>query len=151
MLNLTDFINKYTGQANVGDTPQNKGQCVGLIEIWLDNLSINDPHLWGNAKDLLNNADPFKFDIIINTPQNVPEAGDIIVWNSNLGNGNGHTGIFCSGNVNNFNCFEQNDPIGSTPHAKTYDYKNVIGWLHPKSTNKYQDAIIQIKTIINSL
>ena len=34
--------------------------------------------------------------------------------------------------VNNFDCFEQNDPLGSTPHIKRYNYAYVIGWLRPK-------------------
>ena len=53
---LQSFIAQYTGIANVGDTPQNKGQCVGLIEVWLDLFNLN--HIWGNAADLLSNADP---------------------------------------------------------------------------------------------
>lgn len=132
-MTLNQFITQYTGKAGVGDTPENKGQCVGLIEVWLDNLGLNTPHLYGNAKALLQNADPSKFDIIPNSPTNVPQAGDVIVWGASWGNGYGHTGIFCSGDVNSFSCFQQNDPTGSTPHAKTYSYTGVIGWLHPKA------------------
>ena len=91
MLLFQDFLTKFNGQQNVGNTPANKGQCVGLIEEWIDNLGL--PHVWGNAKDLLANADPDAFEVIPNTPDNVPQQGDIVVFGSNFNNGDGHCGI----------------------------------------------------------
>lgn len=131
MMNLQDFIAKYTGVANVGDTPENQGECVGLIEKWTDNLGL--PHTWGNAKDLLADADSNFFDIIYNTPTGVPGAGDIFTFNGNYGAGNGHTGIVVSATTTSVELFEQNDPDGSYPHLKTYTYNDSIGWLHPKN------------------
>lgn len=130
MMNYQDFFNQNNGKGDVGDTPENKGQCVGLIEVWTDNLEL--PHTWGNAKDLLNDADPAHFTIIKNTPQGVPEQGDIVVWSGAYNNGPGHTGI-CHGNANTdtFDCFEQNDPLNSPCHVKNYNYTSVLGWLKP--------------------
>lgn len=136
MLRLAEFIKQYTGVSGTGDTPENKGQCVGLIEVWLDNLGLNDPHLYGNAKDLLGNADSNKFDIILNNPNDLsqfPLPGDIAVFDSSWGNGFGHTGITVTANGTAFDLFEQNNPEGSAPVVGSHkNYNGVIGWLHPK-------------------
>lgn len=119
----------YTAETNVGDTAGNRGQCVGLIEVWLDSLGL--PHIWGNAKDLLANADPRHYGVIENGPTNYPSVGDIAVWGSMWGNGNGHCGVVVAGDVNRMLVFEQNDPDGSPPHEAYYSYFGVKGWLHP--------------------
>ena len=129
-MTLDEFITKYTGQSNVGDTPENIGQCVGLIEVYTDMLGL--PHTWGNAKDLFTTADPSSFDIIQNTPTNFPLAGDILVFGTTYGNGSGHTGIVVTADANTVTLFEQNDPVGSTPHETRYNYPDCLGWLHPK-------------------
>ncbi len=135
-LTLQDFITKYTNIPNVGDTDINKGQCVGLIEVWTDNLGL--PHTWGNAKDLLANADTTKFQVIKNDPNNTnqfPVPGDVMTWDSTWGNGNGHTGVIVTANGNNFDCFEQNNPTGHTPIINHHNnYSGVLGWLHPLIT-----------------
>ena len=134
-LTLQEFINKYLGQSNVGNTPENRGQCVGLVSVWMDNFSI--PHDWGNAKDLLVNANPDFFDIIKNDPNDLsqfPVPGDTVVFDGNLGGGFGHTGICVTADGNVINLFQQNDPIGSTPHQKSYGYSHVLGWLHIKAS-----------------
>ena len=56
MSNLAAFISQYLGKANTGDTSGNLGQCVGLIEKWLDANGM--PSIPGNAVDLLANANP---------------------------------------------------------------------------------------------
>ena len=135
---LNEFIKQYNGVPNVGDTPENMGQCVGLIEKYLDYLGLNTPHLWGNAKDLLANADKTKLDVITNTPTGFPLPGDIMVFDETWGAGFGHTGVVVKADVNSFDLFEQNNPAGSAPKILHHDHyvnannKGVIGWLHPK-------------------
>ena len=52
---LLAFLQQYLGRANTGDTPENAGQCVGLVEVWID---VNKhPHIFGNAADLLVNEE----------------------------------------------------------------------------------------------
>lgn len=125
---LQSFIAQYTGVLT-GDTPQNQGQCVGLIEKWLDSFNLS--HIWGNAADLLSNADPSVYTVVHNTPTNSPSPGDIFVFGSSYGGGLGHTGIVTSADVNTITLFEQNDPLGSPPQLKTYTYTGAIGWIHP--------------------
>lgn len=140
MQQLPDFISANTGK-RVGDTPENLGQCVGLIEVWLDNLGLNNPHLYGNAIDLLNNADKSKFNVVYNTPTGIPPVGAVMTFGSPYGkavvNGKtvyyGHTGIVVKATVNNFTLFEQNNPTGTLCKQSNYsNYNSVMGWFYPK-------------------
>ena len=131
-MNLTDllkFVFTYFDVANTGDTSDNKGQCVGLIEVWIDALGLT--YDWGNAKDLLTNADTSKFDVIQNTPAGFPEAGDILVYGSQWGGGDGHTGVVVLADANKILLYEQNNP--GAPTIKLEGYNDCLGWLHPKN------------------
>jgi CHAP domain len=126
---LASFVVQYQGRVGVGDTPVNRGQCVGLVAVWCDALGL--PHIWGNAKDLLADAPASSYKVIANTPENFPAPGDIVVWGDTWGNGYGHTAIIVTATVMDFTAFEQNDPDGSVPHLKVYTYAGVKGWLRP--------------------
>lgn len=130
-MTLPDFIAKYNGQGNVGNTAENKGQCVGLVMVWLVD-TLGNPHIWGHAKDLMANADRNAYEVITNTPDGVPQAGDVICWNGRMGGGYGHTAIVTKADVNTFEVFEQNtNPL--TCHLHTYpSYSNVQGWIRSK-------------------
>lgn len=140
MLDLQSFTNENTGKSGVGDTPQNIGECVGLIEVWNDNLGL--PHIWGNAIDLLKNADPSHYDVVYNKlgdTSQFPPDGAIVVLGKPYGqllDGTyaGHTGISKGSDGNTLRLFQQNDPDGSTPHMKDYTYDACLGWLIPKVT-----------------
>ena len=114
---LKDFINKWINKGGVGNTPENKGQCVGLVCVWVDELGFD--HIWGNAKDLWKNYNPNQFDFVLNTADAYPLAGDIVVWNEKMGGGYGHTAIATGvhqteGKATDwFEAFSQNDPVGS--------------------------------------
>jgi CHAP domain. len=133
---LKDFINKWINKGGVGNTPENKGQCVGLVCVWVDELGLD--HIWGNAKDLWKNYNPNQFDFVLNTADAYPLAGDIVVWNENMGGGYGHTAIATGvhqteGKATDwFEAFSQNDPVGSFCILKKYSYNNVIGFIRPK-------------------
>jgi hypothetical protein len=114
-------------RATVGDTPENKGQCVGLVEQWLDaNLKL---HIWGDAKALLVNADPKVYKVTDNTPLNFPPLGAIVVWGADWGNGHGHCAVAVAANASRMAVFEQNNPVGSPPVLATHGYSGVLGWL----------------------
>lgn len=131
-MTLQEFYDKYVNQKGVGNTPENKGQCVGLSSLWMDNFGI--PHVFGNADDLYTNAPDAYFIKIPNTPDAIPLDGDIMIWGFNYNHSYGHTGVAKGKHdVNGFECFEQNDPLGSTPHIKKYNYAYVTGWLRPKA------------------
>lgn len=129
------FLDKYNGQSNVGNTPENMGQCVGLVEVWNDEF-LKFQHEWGNAVDLLKNADTSLFDVIFNDPKDYsqfPLCGDILVFDSSWGNGFGHTGVIDEATGKDFILFEQNNPEGNPCELIGHpDYVGVLGWLHPK-------------------
>ena len=127
MVDLATFISNYLGKANTGDTPGNLGQCVGLIEVWLD--ANKKPHIPGNAVDLFANADPKFYKKVANIPTNHPPPGAIVCWNGTWGGGYGHTAVVVASNVNALVVFEQNDPTGSPPVVATHNYNGVQGWL----------------------
>jgi len=126
MMQLSDFISKYLGVTGVGDTAENKGQCVGLVEVWLS--ANGKSHIWGNAKDLLADAPASMFIVTKNAPSNFPPPGAIICWDATWGGGDGHTAIVVAANVSCLAVFEQNDPDGSPPIVATHDYSGVLGW-----------------------
>lgn len=121
MQTLEQFVTTNLGQ-RVGD-----GQCVALIEAWLD--ALGKPRIGGNAKDLLDIAPTASYAIFRNNPTNFPMAGDIVVWDGSWGAGYGHTGVVCYANVMHLVVFEQNDPYGSGCLVATHDYSGVAGWL----------------------
>lgn len=127
MADLATFIGQYLGKANTGDTPGNKGQCVGLIEVWLD--ANKKPHIWGNADQLLANADRKIYKRTTNIPTNNPPPGAIVCWNGTWGAGAGHTAIVVASNVMQLVVFEQNDPDGAPPTVATHSYSGIEGWL----------------------
>jgi hypothetical protein len=133
---LQELINQYNGQNGIGDTPQNDGQCVGLVEVWLD--KIGAPHIWGNACDLAANADTNSYVITPNDPSYVPTEGDIAVLPAGWGGSSvGHTFIVAPGtDATTLVAFEQNDRIGGGDGScRIFDG---IGWpegltfIHPK-------------------
>jgi hypothetical protein len=140
-MTFENFLGTYNGKANVGNTTENKGQCVGLVAVWIESLNL--PHVWGDAFDMFVNADEKFFEKILNTPEALPKAGDIIIWSKKFNGTVGHTGL-CTGtaNLDTFECFEQNDPIGSNCHLKTYNYNFVYGWLRPITADASQQALI---------
>ena len=141
-MNLSDFIAKYKGLGGVGDTEANKGQCVGLVEVWLDNLGL--PHLWGNAIDLPKNINPNFYRYILNDltiPSLIPSPGDLIIYKANNAlfetGPFGHVSICISSTDTTFTDFNQN--AGTTPAQRVCrvidhprgSYVGILGWIHP--------------------
>lgn len=140
MINLYDFIAKYNGKTGVGNTNANKGQCVGLISMWVDNLKLD--HVWGDAKDLFKNASEDQWEKIKNSPSVYPRHGDIITMDKSWGGGAGHTAVVVSSDPkeDSYTVFEQNNP-GNVPglacEITTYKkWAGVIGWIRAKDVGE---------------
>ena len=93
------------------------------------------------AKDVWNKYDSNFYTRIPNTPTNIPQEGDVIIWGTAIGP-YGHIAVFYAGDVINFTSFDQNFPINSKCHFQVHSYKGVLGWLRPKQLPK--DVIIPI-------
>ena len=125
MLSLARFISKYKGRKIEFDGAYYY-QCVDLIKYWVSNLGL--PMTYGNGNQYARNADGKNYIWIKNTPSGVPRAGDIIVFNTKVGK-YGHVSIFIHGDVNHFESFDQNWPVGNACAEIVHDYTGVAGWL----------------------
>lgn len=135
---LLPFVSNLLGVGAVGTTPGNRGQCVGLIELWYERNGL--PAVPGNAKDLLADADGKVFRATINGPVNYPAPGDVVVWGATWGSGYGHCAVVLAANSNRLVVFEQNDPEGAPCLVATHGYGGVLGWLTPLHIKLYAGA-----------
>lgn len=60
-----------------------------------------------------------------------PRKGDLIIWNENLGDGEGHISIYLAPTGSGFISFDQNWPVGSAPKMVSHNWTNVLGILRP--------------------
>jgi len=137
-----EFISKRLGYGvDVDNYPKdNPYQCMDLMHIYcVEVLGISDLSVLRSpsAKDVFLNFPNVTgnalFEKIDNTPDNVPQKGDIIFWGTEVGPA-GHVAIFIDGDVHQFKSFDQNWPVGSLCSAVTHTYKGVLGWLRFKGT-----------------
>ncbi|GEM_PF-3436271 len=132
-MKLDDFINKYEGKfVDVDGFPSsNKYQCTDLYRTYVKEVLgyPQSPPVEG-AKDIWNSYLPEYFTRIENTPDGVPQKGDIVIFGTGLGKW-GHVSIFLEGNTSRFTSLDQNYPTGSPVHRQGHTYSAVIGWLRP--------------------
>lgn len=130
-------------------------QCVDLYRFYLrDVLGVPQGAAVKGAADLWNTYRTQDFERIPNTPLGIPQPGDVMIWNRNVGAGYGHVAIVTSASLMWFEAFSQNDPAGSASHIKRYTYKNVYGWLRPRKAvpapklndSQIMDRVRQIAT-----
>lgn len=138
MITFDKFIAKYT---NVGiDFDGAYGdQCMDLMHQYiLEVLEIPErPTLAAPAARFVfewfpNVVNGDKFEQIFNTPQAVPNKGDIVFWGTGVGQ-YGHVAVFIDGDTLKFNSFDQNWPLDSKCHIQKHSYSGVLGWLRVKS------------------
>ncbi len=143
------FLEKLNGEWVEVAGSQALNQCTDLANAYLRDV-LNHPIVeWTNAKDFPSKLTE-KFSYILNTPTGIPQEGDLVIWGGTYG----HIAIFIEGDVNSFRSFDQNYPTGSNSHVQNHNYNNpqVLGWLHPKSsepmatiTQKELDEIIKAR------
>lgn len=116
-------------------------QCVDLIKIGMKEM-FNIPYFsfGGSAKNLwekFNSIPQLKnnFIRIKNKPDFIPDESDIVVWNGNVGNGNGHCAWFMDGDKDVFYSFDQNWS-GKAAHRQKHNYKNIYGVLRHINQSK---------------
>jgi len=122
---LDKFLQKWNGKyCEVAGSANAINQCTDLCNAYLRDVLKLSIVEWTNAIDFPSKLTE-SHEWIPNTPDGIPQLGDLIVW----GKGAGHIAIFLSGTVSKFTSFEQNYPTGSPCHAQGHTYANVLGWL----------------------
>lgn len=124
-----NFLNQYNGKYVDFDGVYG-AQCFDLVNKWSTALGYR-PFTGLYAYGIFDQPQG-NYTQIRNSPTAVPQAGDIIVWNSRYGGGFGHTAIATGvGDTNSFESFDQNYPTGTSSHLVRHSYDGVIGWLRP--------------------
>lgn len=146
-MQIQDFIKKYDGQKVEYHSFNNNSlyQCVDLANKWITEGLGLSPIIGTNAQDFPSKATEFTY--ILNTPDGVPSAGDLVIFKS--ADGVGHISIFVSGTASLFTSFDQNYPSGSPCHIVSHNYRNVLGWLRPK--NMTTDEMVISKKVFEEL
>ena len=142
-INVDAAIAKYNGQWNLSfdGTTANAGQCVQLVALICRDNGL--PVIWADAAYwFLSFNHPEAYDKIANNPNDpnqLPQKGDIIIWNTNLPNsgGAGHIAVVVSTHAGGFVSFDSNWG-GKYAHLVTHNWSYVLGWLHPKGTPQPQ-------------
>lgn len=130
MITLKQFIDKYIGR-KVDYDGYYGAQCMDLYRFYVKEvLELPQTPRVPGAYKVWDTATA-DFEKIKNTPNGVPQPGDIMIWNEGIGK-NGHIGIVTEANVNSFKVFEQNSPPGGACRIGTYTYNHVIGWIRAK-------------------
>jgi archaellum component FlaC len=131
-MSINDFVIKWQGRFLDYDGVY-PNQCFDLFHQYVvEVLGLSDGRILAApaARDIYNNFNNLYgheyFERIGNTPEGVPNEGDIVIWGYNP---YGHVAIFIEGNANTFRSFDQNSPIGSPCHIQNHTYSSVLGWL----------------------
>ena len=132
-MTLDTFVNTYNG-TTVGD-----GQCVALINAYEAQVLGLTPQAVGDGHQYYDDyyTNPFlynNFDRYTYNGQNKPEAGDIVVWNTNVAPPYGHVDIAYSNiSSSGFTSFSQNWGTPLECSLVSHSYTNVSGWLRFKT------------------
>lgn len=105
-------------------------QCMDLAHQFAVEVNSQDFPAAPAAKDVWGKTIA-GYDKIANTPDGVPQKGDIIIWGTGVG-AYGHIAVFDHGNQNAFTSFDQNWPLNSLCHYQNHNYNGVLGWLRVK-------------------
>lgn len=138
-MTFDQFYNKHNGELIDVDGAAGV-QCCDLVKLGMKEM-WNIPYFsfGGSAKNLYEDYNSIpqlnkNFDRIKNTKEFVPDKADIVVWNGNVGKGNGHCAFFMEGDSQSFDSFDQNWG-GKAAHKQHHaNYKNIYGVLRKKST-----------------
>lgn len=154
MKTYSQFINDHVGKAVDYDRVAG-AQCVDLAKCYLKEVFGLESGAWGDAHswyDNYNNIPTLRdnFTRIKNTPDLVPQKGDIGVWDSELSSGGwGHIAV-CTGegDINHFYSYDQNWNGRHDPCAKVYHtYSHFAGVLRPKNQDRInpQKSALDVK------
>lgn len=106
------------------------GQCVDLADDYVKSLYGLEP-VRLNAIDWYRKGVP-GFERIVNTPNNYPAPGDLVVWGKSAGAGTGefgHIAIVLVADASALITIDQNWNNLKMAYPQRHDYTGVLGWL----------------------
>ena len=130
-MKLAEFVQKHNGQ-HVNFDNVHGAQCMDLYRQYVGEvLGLPQSPLVAGAADVWRRYQKAHYERIRNGLDNYPAPGDIVIWSRSYGPA-GHIAIAVEADRNSLTCFSQNDPGGTRAGLKLYNYRGVLGWLHPK-------------------
>ncbi len=134
-MTIQEFFDAYLGlwiETNKSSDQSTNDQCVDLWRTYYQKV-IGAPDVWGNAVDFWTNYQTDHFDRIENTPNAIPQLGDVIIWGIKYSK-KGHIAVATDiANLKTFISFDENDPAGEPCSYVEHTYSGVLGWLRPKN------------------
>lgn len=130
-MTFQEFLNKYNSKGIDFDGFYGF-QCMDLAHKYAVEVCGQDIPNAPAAKDVWTKPTP-GYTKIANTPDGVPQKGDIIIWGTGAGP-YGHIAVFYQGDVWKFTSFDQNWPVNSVCHFQQHNYTGVLGWLRRTGT-----------------
>jgi hypothetical protein len=131
---LNQFVANLNGQFVEVSSVSNEYQCMDLVYAWVFCLGYPKAtiqHLYAYEVFTKPTDITYKyFDLIPNTPDFIPQDGDIGVFKGGVA---GHIAICLGGGTTlKFRRFEQNNPLGTNASINERGYTNMLGVLRPK-------------------
>ena len=114
-------------------------QCVDLVHYYYAYFG-KASYATGNGCDFVNNKLPDGWTRIKNTPDFVPQPGDIAVWGKELSQ-YGHVAIILSADAHSFVSMDQNWPRGSACKKVTHNYNKFWGVIRPNFSEPPSDPV----------
>ena len=120
-------------------------QCVDLVHYYYAYFG-KASYATGNGCDFVNNKLPDGWTRIKNTPDFVPQPGDIAVWGKELSQ-YGHVAIILSADAHSFVSMDQNWPRGSACKKVTHNYNTFWGVIRPNFSEPPSDPVTTTPSI----
>lgn len=133
-MTTSEFFTKWNGKSLDFDGFYGY-QCMDLYQQYNKDVVVAPYVPSPFAKDVWNNYPKNFYTRIANTPNGVPQKGDVVIWGGGVNGGAGHIAVFYQGNVYSFTSFDQNWN-GQYCHFQSHNYNYVLGWLRPKATGQ---------------
>ena len=145
-MTLQELIAKYTGQpCEIAGSTSAKNQCVDLANAYIRDVLGLPIIEWTNAVNFPEQGGD-KYEFIKNTPDGVPQIGDIIIFGkySGLYGEAGHIGVVVYADLKTIKVFEQNFPTGSLCKVGDHNYLGCKGWMRAKPRiNGYSSVFLK--------
>jgi hypothetical protein len=149
-MNYQEILDRYVGKEVEAEDASNKDQCMDWAfkycdEIGVDRAAIRHLHAY-QAFTQPNDLTLKYFDYIPNTPNGVPQLGDIIIFGTGVGIA-GHIAVVQSADTHNIKSLDQNWNGHHFCEYINHPYDNVLGWLRPKSQQTSPISLHPVKDV----